>query len=96
VLQVSRRVRGLESEVLQTVRGVPFKVLSVDHAGATLAVGSQRNTTRVGFDAIEAALALPHARGRLRPSQVRAAGINEWQPAYVAGIVNALDHDRSS
>jgi hypothetical protein len=88
------RVRGLEGRTLKTVRGDSFRVLSVDHGGLRVAVGAHGNSNRIGRDAIEAALALPRQSGNLQPSAVRRAGINEFQPAYVAGIVNALDQER--
>ena len=71
----------------------PGKWITVDTVTAReviFTIDSTRKQRAVSRDKIERAWLLKPRHERLRPTDVRAAGISEVSPAYVAAIVNAI------
>jgi len=84
------RVKGLHGQVLQTVQGARFTVEGVTDSDVLIYIWSTKKKRHIRRTEIEAAFRLMTPSTRLRPSEIRSAGISERSPAYVAGIIPAL------
>ncbi len=85
-----RLVAGLEGRTVTTVRGRPFLVHSVSTDSVRVLVGPHHRQRSLDRSMLEEADTLPRTGGMLNPQSVRSAGLTEYDPAYVAGIINKV------
>ena len=84
--EIWTRVRSLEGRTLLTSTGKPFLVVEVGSDYLRIAPESTGKGRPIKRSEIEGAAELKDPT----PTEVRAAGISEYNPAYVAAIVRAL------
>jgi hypothetical protein len=86
-----RQVERLAGSTIPTTSGrARFEVRRVDDRSVTVAPTSSGVERTIERHKVEAAYQLHLAGEEVSPSRLRAAGITEWHPAYIAGIVKAI------
>ena len=84
------RVAALKGQTIETVTGKSLNVDCVTPTYVEVTPTSTRRSRRIERSQIERAYTLRSKSKSLRPSEVRAAGISEYSPAYVAALINAI------
>ena len=85
------RVKELEGRTLQTLsRRLPVHITRVEHDQVLVTPESTGTTRAIRREEIEKAYELRLSTEELTPSRLRAEGASEFNPAYVAAILNAL------
>jgi hypothetical protein len=85
-----QRVRLLEGRTLRTQRGAAFDVERVTDHGTYIHIRSSGSRRNVPWREIDQAYALGLSRDELTPARIRSEGASEFNPAYVAAILMAL------
>ena len=84
------RIGKLRGQTIKTPNGPGFVVEEVTEHVVTIRLVSSGSIFRIKRAMIEQAWLLKSPGERLLPSQVRATGVSERSPAYVAALVNAI------
>ena len=84
------RIESLRGRTLYTARKRPFEVVSVSRKAVTVVPESSGIPRAIRGDEFERAYSLRRETGPLTAAAVRGAGASEWNPVYVAAIVNAI------
>lgn len=89
-----RRITNLKGQMLPTATGRgSFWVRTVSHDDVRIRVGKDR-PRRLQRTQLEAAYALGLKGDALRPTEIAATKIAEFDSAYVVGILKAVGADR--
>lgn len=88
--EIWSNVVALKGQTIKTVTGHPLTVDGVTDSYVVVTPVRTGTPRRIDRYRVEKAYALKSNAGSVRPSHVRAAGVSEFSPAYVAALVNAI------